>query len=74
MAHDPDKLKSMRTAGMYAMIPAILLAAPVVGFFIGDFLTRWLHAGEWLRALMATFGLAAGGRQVYLIIKKASKE
>ena len=71
--HDPERFKSMRTAGMYATIPAILLAAPVVGYFIGDRLASWLGTGDWLKAVMIVLGLAAGALEVAKIIKRAGE-
>jgi F0F1-type ATP synthase assembly protein I len=57
---------------MYAMIPAILLASPVVGFVLGSLLCKWTGAGDWLKALMAMLGVAAGANEVVRIIKRAS--
>lgn len=75
MSDDPkrdDKRNDMRAAGMYAMIPALLLASPVVGFVLGTLLCKWTGAGDWLKAVMAMLGMAAGGNEVARIIKRAS--
>jgi len=53
------------------MIPMMLLAAPLVGFGIGWALVRWLHVGEWVKVVMTALGMIAGGREVYLLLKKA---
>jgi len=68
---DPNG-NQMRSAGMYMMIPALLLASPIVGFVLGVLLCRWTGAGDWLKALMAMLGVAAGANEVARIIKKAS--
>ncbi len=68
---DREKLKGMRSIGLYTMIPMMLLAAPLVGFGIGWALVRWLHVGEWVKVVMTALGMIAGGREVYLLLKKA---
>lgn len=71
MTKDPRR-NELRTAGMYMMIPALLLASPIVGFGLGVLLCRWTGAGDWLKALMAMVGMAAGANEVAKIIKKAN--
>jgi F0F1-type ATP synthase assembly protein I len=70
-AQDPKKYENLRTVGMYAMIPTILLTAPLVGYFLGVLLQRWLHVGDWLRAVFAVLGVAAGIREVVKILRAA---
>ncbi len=70
---DRDRLRSVRTAGIYTMIPMILLAAPLVGYAIGWALVRWLHTGDWLKVVMTALGMVAGGREVFLLLKKAGE-
>ena len=71
MAYDPND-NQMRSAAMYMMIPALLLASPIVGFVLGVLLCKWTGAGDWLKAVMALLGVAAGGNEVARIIRKAS--
>ncbi len=64
--------RDMRQISLYGTVPAIMLAAPVVGFFIG----RWLD-GKWgtepyLTGGGALFGVAAAGLEIYHLVKKAS--
>jgi len=70
-AQDPKKYETMRTVGLYAMIPTILLTAPLVGYFLGKLLQRWFHAGDWLSDVFAVLGVAAGIREVIKILRAA---
>lgn len=64
---------SLRQVGLLTTIPMLLLASPVVGYFIGRQLDRWFHT-EFLVWVMAALGMAAGVREVISIIKRASAE
>ncbi|HWR84344.1 MAG TPA: AtpZ/AtpI family protein [Candidatus Deferrimicrobium sp.] len=57
---------------LYAAVPALLLAAPLVGFFVGWWLDKKLGTDPYLKAFGALFGVAAAGLEIYQIIKKAS--
>lgn len=72
MTQDPKRRNELRSAGLYMMIPAILLASPIVGFGLGVLLCNVTGAGDWLKALMAMLGMAAGANEVVKIIKKAN--
>ena len=72
---DPEGLaEGMRSAAQAMMIPSIMVAAPVVGFFLG----RWVgerffdnpRAGG---AVGLALGILAGVREVVKIIRRISK-
>ncbi len=64
--------RGTRQASLYITIPAIMLAAPIIGFLIGYWLDGKFGTDPYLTAAGALFGVAAAGLEVYRIIKKAS--
>ncbi|NOT33205.1 MAG: AtpZ/AtpI family protein [Candidatus Eisenbacteria bacterium] len=70
---DADKA-GLRTAGMLLAIPSLLIAAPLVGLFLGRALDRWLNSGLWCTAIGVGLGFFAAGREIYLIIRRVQSE
>lgn len=64
--------KFVRKYGMLLIIPFMLGVCPLVGFFLGWILDKILN----IRVMSIIFlfiGLAAGARESYLIIRRASQ-
>lgn len=64
--------RDIKQISLLATVPAIMLAAPAVGFFIG----KWAD-GKWeteptLQIIGAMLGFGAAGIETYSLIKKAS--
>ncbi|MFQ6032000.1 MAG: AtpZ/AtpI family protein [Candidatus Zixiibacteriota bacterium] len=68
-----DKYSMFRQLGILTTIPIILAVGPILGVFIGRFLDQKLHTEPYLMAVFMFFGLAAAGRGVYNLIKRASQ-
>ncbi len=64
--------RDMRQASLYIAIPAIMLAAPIIGFLVGYWLDGKLGTDPYLKGVGALFGIAAAGLETYQIIKKGS--
>ena len=68
-----DRYSMLRQAGLVTLIPFLLLASPLVGYFLGRFLDRMLHT-SFLWIVFLGLGFIAGAREVYRIIVRVSKE
>ncbi len=64
--------RDLRQSSLYAAIPSLMLAAPLVGFFVGRWIDGKLGTAPYLTALGALLGVAAAGVEIYRIVKKAS--
>jgi ATP synthase protein I len=68
-----DKYSTYRQIGILTTIPILMMVAPVLGVLIGIFLDKKLGTNPWLMIVFTCLGLAAAGKGVYDLIKKASK-
>ena len=72
---DPkERYSTLRTGGLLLAIPTLLIVSPMVGFFIGSLLDRWLKTSPWLSLLGLALGFAAAGRETYLIYRRYEAE
>jgi F0F1-type ATP synthase assembly protein I len=75
---DPRKPKAensgLRTAGMLMAIPSLLIAGPLVGFFMGKWGDRRLGCEPWLTIAGVVLGFFAAGRETYRIIRRVQDE
>ena len=65
-----DRYSTLRTTGMMFAIPMLLIVSPLVGFFLGSLVDRWLKSSPWFAILGLFLGFAAGGRETYLIYRR----
>ena len=73
MASNPDGRPSregIRSAGLLLAIPTLLIVAPLVGFWMGDWLDRRFRTGPWLGLAGLAVGFAAAGRETYRIYRR----
>lgn len=68
-----DWAANFRLLGLGFTMLGLLVAGPLVGWFIGDWLARKLGAG-WLMWVCLVIGFAAAGRQIYLIARRIQQE
>ncbi len=66
----PDK--EIRQFGLLVTIPAIMFAAPVIGYFIGSWADRKFGTDPYLLIVGVILGFTAAGVEVYRIVKKSS--
>jgi ATP synthase protein I len=66
--------RSLRPVGQLTAIPFVLLVGPVLGYFIGDWLDRKWGTEPYLMILFITLGFVAAGREVWGLIKRASRD
>ena len=66
---DPQ-FEGLRTAGLLLSIPTLLIVSPLVGFFLGNALDRWIKTSPWFTIAGLVLGFAAAGRETYLIYRR----
>jgi len=72
---DPkNKGEIYRQIALFTSVPFVLAAGPIVGWFVGKLLDKWLNTAPYLMYLFILLGFLGSGREVYNIIKRASKE
>jgi F0F1-type ATP synthase assembly protein I len=71
---DKDRYSALRTGGMLLAIPTLLIVSPLVGFFVGSLLDRWLKTPPWFGILGLVLGFAAAGRETYLIYRRYQQD
>ncbi len=71
---EDEKYSTLRRASLLTAIPLILAIAPVIGFFIGDFLDKKLGTEPYLMIVFVVLGFIAGAREVYKLVKKAYED
>jgi F0F1-type ATP synthase assembly protein I len=62
-----------RTLGLGFSLLALLVAGPLAGYLLGDWLDRTLGT-SWLTWFCLLIGFAAAWRQVYLIARRIQRE
>ena len=70
----PEPFEGIRTAGMLAVIPLLLIIAPLLGAFIGRWLDGRFGTAPWLLIVGLALGFAAAGREIYSISKRVQSE
>lgn len=70
-----ESRSALRTAGLLMFIPTLLVVAPLVGFFLGRLLERWLHVpSPWGTFVGLILGFVAAGREIWAIIRRVQAE
>ena len=62
-----------RQISLLALVPAILLAAPLVGFFIGQWLDKKFETEPLLMTIGVILGFGSAGIEIYKLVKKSQK-
>ena len=65
----PDP-SALRSAAMLLAIPTLLIASPLVGFFLGDLGDKRFHTAPWLAIAGLVLGFVAGAREVWFIYRR----
>lgn len=61
-----------RQISLLAAVPALLLAGPLVGYFIGHWFDEWLGTDPWLMTLGVLLGLGSAGVEIYHLVRKSA--
>ena len=73
-AEKKPQIEGLRTASLLLAIPALLIAAPLVGLWVGMAVDRWLDTGRIFTGIGIVLGFAAAGRETYRIYRRVQKE
>lgn len=68
-----QKMTPFRAAALYVNIPFTLLATTIVGYLIGAFIESRVPAGGAFIAVFSMLGVAAGFREIILLLKRHNK-
>lgn len=63
--------EQLRQLGLLLQIPGVLGAGPLVGYFVGSTLDRWLGTDPWFMTGSLILGTIAGARLMLQILRKA---
>jgi len=55
-------------------IPMMLAAGPLVGYFLGLWLDRWLDTDPWFTVIGGILGFAAGVNETIRVIRTIQRE
>jgi F0F1-type ATP synthase assembly protein I len=64
------KYEALRSASLLLAVPTILIAAPLVGMFLGRFADQKLGTNPWLTILGIVLGFVAAARQIADIVRR----
>ena len=64
----------LRTAGLLLAIPTLIIVSPLVGFFLGNAVDRWLKTSPWFMVIGLILGFVSGARETYRIYRRYQAE
>ena len=67
------KGKDLRQLALLSVIPALMIVAPLVGFFIGNWADGKFGTEPFLTILGLILGFASAGKEIYKLIKRVSQ-
>ena len=67
------KGKDLRQLALLSVIPALMVVAPLVGFFIGNWADGKFGTEPFLAILGLILGFASAGKEIYKVIKRVSQ-
>lgn len=71
---EDDRYAALRRTGLLTTVPVLLAASPVIGFYMGRFLDRWLGTGQAFSIVFLLLGFVAGAVQVAKVVKLANRD
>jgi F0F1-type ATP synthase assembly protein I len=72
--NEDERYEAIRRAGLLTTVPVLLAVSPIIGFYIGRLLDRWLGTEPALSIVFLVLGFAAGGVQVAKLVKLANRD
>nr|AOR51132.1 hypothetical protein [uncultured bacterium pAW1] len=68
-----DDDRSYAQIGLLAAVPGILIAAPLIGYFAGNWADQKFGTEPTLMIIGIVLGLVSAGMEIYRLVKKAEK-
>ncbi|HET6370037.1 MAG TPA: AtpZ/AtpI family protein [Nitrospiria bacterium] len=69
-----NKGERYRQALLLTTIPMVLVAGPLVGFYIGKYLDEWMGTSPWMMIVFLILGGAAAVEQTIRLLARAGQE
>jgi len=69
---DKDKYSGYRQLAIATTIPVILVVAPLIGYYAGDWVDGKLGTDKIFMIIGLVLGFVAAGKEVHNLIKKSS--
>ena len=63
--------KRVKIAGLLSFLPFILVAGPMAGYMLGDYLEKRFNLGSYVSAIFITLGFIGSARETIRIVKLA---
>lgn len=71
---DPNKkTRQFAQISLLAAVPAILVAAPLIGFFAGKWLDRVFKTEPYIMIVGICLGFGSAGLEIYSLVKKSER-
>lgn len=70
---DKDKLSGYRQLAIATTIPVILVVAPLLGYYIGNWIDRRLGTGKIFMIIGLALGFGAAAKEIYDLIKNSTE-
>ena len=67
-------LLQLKQIGTLTVVPIILFAGPLVGYFLGDWIDRQFQLRPWFTLLFLALGFAAAIREISRLLKQVLRE
>lgn len=71
---EKNSYRLFRRLVLLTTIPVVLLAGPVIGFYIGDYIDKKLNTAPWFMIIFLLLGFAASVRQTIILITSAGNK
>jgi len=71
---DDEQANWMRQIGLLTGIPILLAVGPIIGYFAGNWLDGKFGTEPTFTIILIVLGFVASGKEVYRLIKRATKD
>ena len=71
---DDEKRQLFRSLGFLSSIGISMVAASLIGLYIGITLDDWLDCKPWMTIIWLGIGIAAGFRNIFILTRRALRE
>lgn len=68
-----DRNREFVQISLLGVVPAILVAAPLIGFFAGKWLDRIFQTEPYIMIVGICLGFGSAGLEIYQLVKKSSQ-